>query len=249
MKKGFHGVRTFEKQGSPQLMIDADQVVVWRVDRKPFGEVDTRVASINMGAGFPRQYAGGDSGYTYHYFRYYDPTLGRYIQSDPIGLAGGVNTFGYVSGNPIAYIDPFGLQGQMTRHRDREAFSPNYGRSANRMGAAGSVITLIGVFPSPATPFLVTLGGVMTTGSSVDSFSRTHDFGELVTDVGPSLIPGAAFSRLSKYDSVLATGLGTTDEGLDLLKMRVGAAVETPFNAVDSIDDTVSENGYQCLAN
>ena len=95
-------------------MTDADQLVVWQVDRKPFGEVDTRVAkldsrSINMGAGFPGQYADATSGYTYNYFRDYDPGLGRYIQSDPIGLMGGVNTFGYVSGNPLASFDPYGL--------------------------------------------------------------------------------------------------------------------------------------------
>lgn len=47
--------------------------------------------------------------YFYNYFRDYDPRLGRYIESDPIGLEAGVNTFGYVMGNPVGNIDPEGL--------------------------------------------------------------------------------------------------------------------------------------------
>jgi len=44
----------------------------------------------------------------YDYFRDYDPAIGRYVQSDPIGLPGGLNTYGYVDQDPLAWIDPYG---------------------------------------------------------------------------------------------------------------------------------------------
>lgn len=49
-----------------------------------------------------------ETGRVQNYWRDYNPQTGRYVQSDPIGLAGGINTFGYVGGNPVLSTDPEG---------------------------------------------------------------------------------------------------------------------------------------------
>ncbi|WP_196160180.1 RHS repeat domain-containing protein [Reinekea sp. G2M2-21] len=96
--------------GTPKALTDSNQAVVWQVESQPFGETNAQIDSISgFPAGFPGQYSDSGSGYIYNYYRDYDPSLGRYIQSDPIGLGGGLNTYGYVGGNPIIYDDPYGL--------------------------------------------------------------------------------------------------------------------------------------------
>ena len=95
--------------GTPQVVTNEDQNVVWQADYQPFGEVDVTVNTLDQEARFPGQYTDDATGLHYNYFRDYDPSIGRYVTSDPIGLGGGLNTFGYVYQNPLSYIDPNGL--------------------------------------------------------------------------------------------------------------------------------------------
>jgi RHS repeat-associated protein len=95
--------------GTPQKITDQTQAIVWDATYKPFGEVEVATAEIENNIRFPGQYADEETGLHYNYFRDYDPSTGRYVESDPIGLIGGNNLFSYVGNNPLDRIDPFGL--------------------------------------------------------------------------------------------------------------------------------------------
>ncbi|MBI5506121.1 MAG: RHS domain-containing protein [Deltaproteobacteria bacterium] len=97
--------------GRPQKLTDASQAVVWDGQFDPFGEEYAVASTTDMPLRFPGQEWDAATALSQNWNRDYDPTLGRYIESDPIGLAGGMNTYMYVGGNPLQDIDSFGLYG------------------------------------------------------------------------------------------------------------------------------------------
>ena len=75
----------------------------------PTIQTTTVAAPVTFNLRFPGQHAETEPGLFYNDLRTYNPTTGRYTQSDPIGLGGGWSRFEYVNGNPLMYADPSGL--------------------------------------------------------------------------------------------------------------------------------------------
>ena len=99
---------------TPRLIHNAQGQALWIWDSDAFGtttanENPSNLGTFNYNLRFPGQYYDQETKTHYNYFRDYDPATGRYIQSDPIGLGGGNNTYGYVGGNPVISIDTLGL--------------------------------------------------------------------------------------------------------------------------------------------
>jgi RHS repeat-associated protein len=100
---------------TPRLATDPTGKVVWRWEGNAFGDtppnedVDGNGIRTTVNLRFAGQYYDKETGLHYNWHRYYDPRLGRYITSDPIGLEGGLNTYTYVYNNPLRFVDPMGL--------------------------------------------------------------------------------------------------------------------------------------------
>ncbi len=101
-----------ELNGLPERVTDADGQTVWRGQFSTWGETERELSvpqwQVPQNLRFQGQYLDRESGLHYNLFRYYDPVAGRYTQMDPIGLAGGLNTYSYV-GDPLVWVDPLGL--------------------------------------------------------------------------------------------------------------------------------------------
>ncbi|MGH7866814.1 MAG: RHS repeat domain-containing protein, partial [Candidatus Dormibacteraceae bacterium] len=95
----------------------SDNQLTWRWDADPFGTAADNQNPAGLGTfpynlRFPGQYYDSETGLNQNWNRDYDPVVGRYVESDPVGLTAGVNTYAYVGSKPISFFDFFGLTQQ-----------------------------------------------------------------------------------------------------------------------------------------
>ena len=102
--------------GAPHQITNASSKVVWSWNHGPFGQ-GVPTGTLDYELRFPGQFFDEKTKLHYNYFRDYDPRLGRYLESDPIGLVGGINT--YVFGNPVLATDQSGLDQSQCSYYDQ----------------------------------------------------------------------------------------------------------------------------------
>lgn len=146
---------------TPRVITDAAGKTVWAWDSKPFGETapdedpDKDGLALHYNQRFPGQTFDAETGLHYNFHRDYNPQTGRYVQSDPIGLDGGMNTFGYVSLSPVKVSDVSGLLVTGVLDRSKRVLSLSditYPlRKVNVTAFSGGHVTSSGRIVSPGT--------------------------------------------------------------------------------------------------
>ena len=94
---------------TPRLGTDQAGIPVWRWESPAFGDAPPSLQLRTVNLRFPGQYFDQETGLHQNWYRDYDPQTGRYVEADPIGLGGGMNTYTYVENSPLIYSDPKGL--------------------------------------------------------------------------------------------------------------------------------------------
>ncbi len=101
---------------TPRVIVNTANTIIWRWENThafganlPDEDPDGNAQLFEYHPRFPGQYFDRETNLHYNYFRYYEPETGRYVSPDPIGLAGGLNVYGYVEDDPISWIDFDGL--------------------------------------------------------------------------------------------------------------------------------------------
>lgn len=96
--------------GAPEEMTDSDGKIVWETGYQVWGNTiqEKDHGGVEQNLRYQGQYLDRETGLHYNLHRYYDPDVGRFMVTDPIGLRGGLNLYQYAP-NPQGWIDPLGL--------------------------------------------------------------------------------------------------------------------------------------------
>ncbi|MBZ5640319.1 MAG: DUF6531 domain-containing protein [Acidobacteriia bacterium] len=160
--------------GTPIAMTDGIGALAWRVEQRPFGD-GTPVGTVVNNLRFPGQYLDGETGLHYNLFRDYQSRLGRYWEPDPLGLAAGLNLWGYAEGNPIVVLDLSGLDAL-----DVQSVVAKVAKNNNCVNASDELIVCIawkesGFDPAARNPKSSATGLLQITRNAAQDAGASHD--------------------------------------------------------------------------
>ncbi|EGI41778.1 putative RHS family protein [Escherichia coli TA280] len=139
-KEGLNRILYFhtDVNGAPEEMTDSDGKIVWETGYQVWGNTiqEKDHGGVEQNLRYQGQYLDRETGLHYNLHRYYDPDVGRFMVTDPIGLRGGLNLYQYAP-NPLSYIDPLGLcklRGSDGRYRSTQNIQEEIGGLPNFAG-------------------------------------------------------------------------------------------------------------------
>ena len=215
-----------DRLGTPQMLTDSTNTVVWEGLYKPFGEADVNPnSSVVNNFRFPGQYYDQETGLQYNWHRYYDLGTGRYLRPDPIGLAGGINLYSYANLNPVILIDPLGLDAKDILPGIRKALIGGVKGGAYAFGETGKFIGR-NIKPSERT-LNITIDGATIFGTASANIPATITF---------TIISGSA--------KALKSTLYSNTPCSDAISQGIQDAVQAP-PAIDPLVDKVIDESLK----
>jgi RHS repeat-associated protein len=217
-----------DRLGTPLMLTDSTNTVVWEGIYEPFGEAEVNPNSaVVNNFRFAGQYYDEESGLHYNWHRYYDPQTGRYLRADPIGLLGGINLFEYALNNPIFFSDPLGL----------DWISTSLGIASFTVNTASIVFPVL-------KPFGLVLSGA-SAGYAVYQYSiceiSKSEMTITISSAVADLIGAASIKALS------SAGRITAKEVVAAVVGSVTRGINTPLTIKDALKSSIEKSERQYL--
>ena len=209
----------YDATRAPRVMTEDSGMVVWQAQYTPFGKI---VISVELAVNpfrFPGQYFDIESGLYYNWHRYYDPNLGRYLTVDPLADIPGMESYAYAVGNPLIFVDPYGLSAWATVGSIAKCFI--YGVGAGGVGAVTMTVAA-GAVTMAAGPFAGTTFIVLTT-----IYGAAITFGDLGIDIQARNWGGVAFNV-----GTIVGGVGVGVAGRAATALMISGKPGTPWRGI-----------------
>ena len=225
-----------DQAGRPEEVTDAFQTVVWRAQNFAFTQ-NVIPSSVTLNLGFPGQYFDAETSAWNNGFRDYKSGLGRYVESDPLGLAGGINTYSYAGSNPVSNIDPLGLCDDQIKCTAARAVLAKLGK---QLSSEGTVVTWtgIGFVVGSGAAAIVAPEGAPAEYLGAETGAGLIGVGGTASTIGGTL---TGFANGGLQGAAKSLAVGTALGLINKFAAGLGAASGVPSSTRDAVEGLLGQ--------